>query len=239
MTERISAADFDDNEYLISVKRIIEDNPSNRKPLCLCIDTSASMIHRIQSIHDSITQFLETTSQNLVVRSSVKLQVITFDDQVRIDPVCSFENCEEHDLGFVVDQFRMQKMKATGRETKLGAAIEAALKRFETYQEILQICGRNSVCPTLILFSDGYATDDCYRAAERVNRLRKAHKIKVFCVGLGKENSLSLFAENGKTNYTLQDGQIREFFISLSRQISSFSRQTIMTGSETIEPPAL
>lgn len=240
MTERIR--DFNNNEYFDSIFDTFKNNNGVRTPLCMCIDTSSSMNGRIRNVHEAVITFLENQNKNSLSRDSIKMQVITFDSDVQFDPICSFEYCEEKvnkDVGLmdVIEQFRAHPFRAEGSDTNLGLAVEKALECIDKYTKVLADNGKMFVRPILMLFTDGYATDSihCQQMAEEIRQRRKEGRIKVVCIGLGRENDLSCFAENGKTDYTLKDEEIQEFFLHLSRQLSALSTRQIMTGSETID----
>lgn len=235
--------DFNNNEYFDSIFETFSKNTSTRIPLCMCIDTSSSMQGRIRDVHEAIVAFLENQDKNTLSRDNIKLQIITFDDEVRFDPVCSFEYCEEKynkddGLKDIIEQFRSASFRATGSETNLGLAVEKALECIDKYTKILIDNGKMCVRPILMLFTDGYSTDPdrCKQMAEEIRKRRENGLIKVVCIGLGEEeNVLNRFSENGKTDYTLNDEEIQEFFLYMSRQISVLSKQQIMTGSETLD----
>ena len=237
----IQSRDFDNNADLLAIRKITRENAGERFPLCLCIDVSRSMSDRIRRVNEAIITFLRRMNDDLLASSGVKVQVITFGHEVVRDEHCSFEACEERtDLGEVIDLFERHPLLANGSGTCLGEAVRVSLERIDKYTDYLDSQGRQYRTPHILIFSDGRATDDCTEIArtvqERMRSRQAKNRIKVFCIGLGQEkNDLEKFSLSGRTDYTLEDTEIREFFMKLSDQISHMSEQNINTGRDAME----
>lgn len=237
----IQSRDFDNNEDLLAIGKAVHANTGERIPLCLCIDISRSMSNRIRQINESILSFLNRTNNNDSACNSVKVQLITFGQEVVRSENCSFETCEESsDLGMVIDLFEQHPLLANGSATCLGKAVRVSLERIDKYTKFLEDNGRLYRTPHLLIFSDGRATDDCSEISrivqERMRSREKSRRIKVFCIGLGTEkNDLEKFSLSGRTDYTLEDTEIKEFFWKLSEQVSQISTQNINTGRDAVE----
>ena len=182
---------------------------------------------------------MKRINDNDLASTGVKIQVITFGHEVTRYESCSFETCEEGiDLDNVIRLFEQHPLLANGSATYLGEAVRVSLERIDKYTDCLDNNGRQYRTPHL--FSDGKSTDDCDKISQIVQERMKSReakkRIKVFCIGLGTDkNDLEKFSLSGRTDYTLEDTEIREFFMKLSDQISHMSEQNINTGRDAMD----
>lgn len=190
------------------------DNPENRCPVVLLLDTSASMAGLpIQELSRGISTFKEEVLKDVQASLSVEIAIITF------GPVKLIQDF------VVVDDFTPPSLQADG-VTPMGEAIEYALDLVETRKSTYKENGIQYYRPWIFLITDGAPTDEWQKAAHRVREAETSGKLSFFVVAVeGADiNTLKQIAPPQRSPVTLEGLNFREMFVWLSasmRRVSS------------------
>ncbi len=193
-------------------------NNRNRVLVCLCIDTSRSMMlnGRMDRVNNGVRKFIQDSQNNVYAAGAIDLCIVTFGGQAASihQPFTTVKKIEYHDL-------------TPDGGTPLGAAVEMALDAIHDNQQRYQSVGISCYKPWLIIMSDGVSDDDVSSAAERVQELLRARKLKVKCIDMSshKEDSdLKRFTLDGSVE-TISGLEIEDFFDMLSRSAAGLSTE--------------
>lgn len=202
------------------------ENAAPRLPVCICIDTSFSMMkdNRMHQVNDGVRTFIKQIEENDYAVDSVELCLISFGG-CHACVVNEFQN---------VKKIRYEDLYPSGN-TPLGQAAELAYNKIKERQEKYEIHGITAYKPWLILISDGCATDPYQEAARKIRYFQKRNEIKVLCIGIGdEENDLQAFREDGKV-VQIERLQLDNFFLWLSKSMTRQSMETAMVDLEMNE----
>lgn len=193
-------------------------NPTPRTPVCLCLDTSASMQGQpIEELARGAAQFIEELQSDEMAAASVELCIVTFGESVQA----------QRDFGALGGSSPQIPLVASG-PTPMGAAVAKALELLDCRKREYQNTGVDYHQPWLVLMSDGQPTDDISAASSRCAGLVKDRKLSVFAVGIGSQadaNSLARFSP-GRQPLKLAGVRFRDFFQWLSRSVQRVSAST-------------
>ena len=205
-------------EFMILREHDLIDNPSTRLPVCLCLDTSSSMMGApIEELNRGISYFFQAIEDDEVARYSVELSIVTFDSSV--NKILDFAGIERH---------TPPTLTAYG-STSMGKGIETALDLLEERKENYSSRGVDYYQPWLVLMTDGCPTDYTGNAISRVQDLAQRRKLTLFPVAVGdhaNKDTLKSFSTL-KNNMILKVSSpkyFREFFEWLSQSISVASQ---------------
>lgn len=200
------------------------NNQSIRVLICLCVDSSYSMMERMKSLNEGVQGFIREMCQDKLAVDATELCIVSFGDKITVD--CKFDNVRK-----ALDH----RVVANGAATRMGAGVEMALKCID--QRLQELEGHLYYLPWLIIISDGDATDPdvCKKVSEEVIGRQKNHKLKVKCLSMGEgSRTLQQFLVNDKVD-TLEDLKVMDFFSMLSRSVSSVSQESINHGEFSLE----
>ena len=212
---------MDEFEQMRLETKDIANNTATRLPLILCIDASYSMLinKRIKNINDGIRTLLMDLKEDVYAVDSVELCIVSFGGREAKTEV-AFNT---------VNRIQFEDIPASG-ETPLGQAVTFALDRLEERLDTYGDLGIEHYKPWLVIISDGEATDQYQKAAERTKALEEADKLKVFPICLGDhKTSLADFSIYRKI-YSLDEFKVRDFFAWLSQSMSAQSKSTQTIG---------
>ena len=203
----------------------LTENTACRLPVCICVDASYSMRreNRMEQVNEGLREFVRSISANPCACDSVEMCIISFgDDEARV--VSPFQSTKKMQFKDIVPSGK----------TPIGKAVAAALTELRKRQELYRERGISSYHPWLILLSDGEGTDDFKAAAQELVRLQRQGRVKVLCVGIGDEqNDLKYFHQDGEV-VQLDKFQLGDFFLWISKSMSSMSTQA---PEENLELP--
>ena len=203
-----------------------EDNPDQRTPCVLLLDTSYSMAGEpILELNQGLKIFKQTLMEDSLARRRVEVSVLTFGGQV--DLVQDF---------VTADQFNPPTLHASGG-TPMGEAIDRALDRVAMRKTLYAQAGVPKTLPWVFLITDGAPTDDWQRAAERVRRNSDTGEMALFAVGVqgADMHTLGQIAAPNRPPVKLAGLQFRELFAWLSQSLRQVSRST--AGVQVALPP--
>lgn len=149
------------------------DNPENRCPVILLLDTSSSMYgDPITELNQGVKILKASIMEDELAALRVEVAVITFDSEVKV--VQDF---------ITIDQFIPQKLTASGG-TRMGQAIEKALNLLEERKAIYRENDIQYYRPWIFLITDGSPTDTWQDAAQRLREAEANGKLLFFAVGV-------------------------------------------------------
>ena len=201
------------------------ENPENRCPVILLLDTSGSMSGQpIQELNRGLAAFKEDVMKDAQASLSVEVAIVTF------GPVKLTQD-------FVtIDHFTLPKLEADG-VTPMGEAIEYALDLLETRKQSYKDNGVHYYRPWVFLITDGAPTDYWQNAAQRVREEDAQRRMLFFTVGVqgADMNKLRQIAPPERPPVTLNGLDFRSLFVWLSTSMKRVSSGKI--GEAVALPP--
>lgn len=187
------------------------ENPENRCPCLLVLDTSGSMQGRpIEELNAGLLQFKEELAADAMASKRVEVGIVTFGPvNIATDFVTA-------------DSFIPPSLVASG-DTPMGAAIERALGMIDTRKRQYRENGVSYYRPWIFLITDGSPTDSWSAAAAAVRAGEAAKSFQFFAVGVHGANMEVLTAISARAPLSLKGLQFRELFSWLSNSLSAVS----------------
>ncbi|QLE39555.1 VWA domain-containing protein [Nostoc sp. C052] len=190
------------------------ENPENRCPVILLLDTSGSMSGKpIQELNQGLAAFKEDVQKDSQASLSVEVAMITFGPIVKLTQ------------DFVtIDQFTPPTLEVGG-VTPMGAAIEYALDFLENRKQTYQNNGILYYRPWVFLITDGAPTDSWNSAAQRLRQAEAQSRLSFFAVGVkdADMNILKQISPPERPPVTLNGLDFRELFVWLSASVKRVS----------------
>ena len=199
------------------------ENPENRCPVILLLDTSGSMSGQpIQELNRGLAAFKEDVMKDAQASLSVEVAIVTF------GPVRLTQD-------FVtIDHFTPPKLEADG-VTPMGAAIEYALDLLEKRKQSYKDNGVHYYRPWVFLITDGAPTDDWQGAAQRVREEEEKRRILFFTVGVEGADMITLKQIAPRPPVALNGLDFRSLFVWLSTSMKRVSSGKV--GEAVALPP--
>jgi len=216
---------------LILEDRELAINPNPRVPICIALDTSASMNgNKIDELNKGVKLFLDAILEDEVTRFSADIAIITFGQNV--NKVLDFGD---------VENIKLDQLTAGGG-TPMGGAVLQALSMLEDRKKQYKKNGVTYWQPWLIVMTDGRATDGSMQlvdkvkeAAVKTSKLVKDKKLNLFSIIIEPGTSEELETFGGKLA-PLDGVKFEEFFQWLSQSVSVVSESTPGTGFKLPDP---
>jgi uncharacterized protein YegL len=201
------------------------DNPENRCPVILLLDTSSSMAGQpIQELCRGVRVFKEEVLRDTKASLSVEVAIVAF------GPVRLVQD-------FVtVDQFTPPTLEGEGF-TPMGEAIEFALNLLEGRKEIYKANGIQYYRPWIFLITDGAPTDSWNIVADRLRDGEINGKFCFFAVGVegADMTTLARIAPADRPPVLLNGLQFQSLFVWLSTSMKRVSSGKV--GEAVALPP--
>ena len=201
------------------------ENPENRCPVILLLDTSGSMSGQpIQELNRGLAAFKEDVMKDAQASLGVEVAIVTF------GPVKLTQD-------FVtIDQFTAPKLETDG-VTPMGEAIEYALDLLEKRKQSYKDNGVLYYRPWVFLITDGAPTDAWEGAAQRVREEEAQRRMLFFTVGVqgADMNKLRQIAPPERPPVTLNGLDFRSLFVWLSTSMKRVSSGKV--GEAVALPP--
>lgn len=209
-----------EKKTIIRIEDLV-NNPTARVPVCLCLDTSASMAgEAITELNKGIKLFYDAIRKDETAYYSAEISIVTFGSKAKC--VADFSS-----LGV---QPTPPKLKASGK-TPMGEAVKLALKMLERRKKEYQERGVDYYQPWLVLMSDGGPNGDkdvLIKSIKRTAQLVKDNKLTVFPIGIGPDANMKIlgYFSPKREPLRLQGLKFSEFFSWLSKSVSKTSQST-------------
>lgn len=189
------------------------ENPENRCPVVLLLDTSSSMAGQpIQELNRGVGIFKDEVQRDTKAALSVEVAIVTFGPVRLIQDFVS------------VDHFMPPELVADGH-TPIGEALEFSLNLLEARKETYKANGIQYYRPWLFLITDGAPTDYWQNAAQRIREGETAQKYSFFAVGVEGADLKTLkdIAPPERPPLMLNGLDFRSLFIWLSTSMKRVS----------------
>ena len=207
------------DENLLRIEDLV-NNPSTRVPVCLCLDTSASMGgERIEELRSGVKLFYDAIRDDEIALYSAEVCVVTFGGTAQC--VVDFSSLER--------QTKIPSLIPCGH-TPMGEAVNIALDLLERRKQEYRDRGIEYYQPWLVLMTDGEPNGDpseLERAIQRTADAASQKKLTVFPIGIGSDanmDKLRKFSVPERRPLRLQGLKFREFFQWLSQSVSRTSQ---------------
>ncbi|MBQ9082168.1 MAG: VWA domain-containing protein [Clostridia bacterium] len=230
---------------LLIRRKDLNENPTTRCAVSLCLDTSGSMncvegeakttgrtvwidgkqwnvvsdgTTRLEELTKGVREFYKSISSDEVAEASAEICIVTFDDTARC--IEDFANIYRQNQSPV---FR------TGNNTAMGEGVNLALDLLERRKQEYVSAGVDYYQPWLVLMTDGAPNGDPNELERAITRTAEAvrnRKLTVFPIAVGASadtDTLSRFAP-GQRVLKLSGLDFPKFFQWLSASVATVSQ---------------
>lgn len=235
----------------------LENNPTPRVPVCLCLDTSGSMgrivrgetkntgrtifkdgqwwnvvdggISAIDDLNEGINNFFNAIRTDEVAVYSAEICVITFGGQ-KAQMISQFATVDQQNSAF--------QLAADG-DTYMGEAVNMALDALEKRKQAYKDKGIDYFQPWLVLMTDGTpngSAEELNVAISRVQKMVNERKLTVFPLGVGPEADMTTLAKFSpkRSPLKIKETKYKEFFEWLSQSVVTTS-QSMPGEAQTLD----
>jgi uncharacterized protein YegL len=202
------------------------DNPENRCPVVLLLDTSASMAGQpMYELNRGLATFKEDILKDSQASLSVEIAVVKFGGKVKL--VQDFTT---------VDQFNLPQLTADG-VTPMGKAIDYALDLVENRKKVYKQNGVQYYRPWVFMITDGAPTDLWEDAAIRLREAEANNRLLFFAVAVegADMDTLQEIAPADRPPVLLNGLDFRTLFLWLSGSMKRVSSSNV--GEAVVLPP--
>lgn len=233
----------------IRIQDLLE-NPDPRVPVCLCLDTSGSMLEtqngtptgkylvrdgiryeianggttRMDVMRKGLQQLYDTIYQNEDSRYAAEIAVVTFDDTARV--LSDFSRVEYNDVREKIPELR------AGNSTAMGQGINLALDLLEKRKEQYKQKGVDYFQPWLILMTDGVnqgSEQELQRARQRIQKMVREKTLSVYPFMLGDSEGMATLESLSPEQQPMRIGltQMEGMFRWLGKSVNVVSSGSI------------
>ena len=202
------------------------ENPENRCPVILLLDTSRSMSGQpIQELTQGLKTFKDEVFRDTQASLSVEVAIVQFGASVKL--VQDF---------ITIDDFIPPLLTADGM-TPMGEAIEYALDLLEKRKATYRENGIQYYRPWIFMITDGAPTDSWGNAARRLREAELDNKLLFFAVGVegADMDTLNHVVPPSRPAVHLNGLDFRSLFIWLSSSMKRVSSGKV--GEVIVLPP--
>lgn len=233
----------------IRIQDLLE-NPDAHVPVCLCLDTSGSMMTtvggmptgettvidgrryniveggrtRLETLQTGIQLFYDAIYEDENARYAAEISIVTFDDTARI--LTDFSRVEYNDVREQVP------VLTTNNLTSLGAGVNLALDCLEKRKKEYKDSGVDYYQPWLVIMTDGEdngSRAELDRARMRIRQLVSDKKLCVFPFIIGTNEGKATLASlsPAQTPMQIEITQMKGLFTWLGKSIAVVSSGSI------------
>jgi uncharacterized protein YegL len=201
------------------------ENPNQRTPCILILDTSGSMQAatnnggtRISALNDGIKLLEQSLRDDSTALVRVQLAIVTVGGP-------------QNDADLMMDwtdaiHFQAFPLKADGA-TPLGRGLRIGLQLVEQIKSDLKSSGISYTRPWMMVITDGEPTDSTDEWARAVTECRDAEssrKVEIFTIGVEGANMSKISEISSKPPLQLEGVKFKELFVWLSASLSAASK---------------
>jgi uncharacterized protein YegL len=197
------------------------ENPENRCPVVLVLDTSGSMAGEpIRQLNAGLQTFRVELSADSLAAKRVEVSIVTFGP---VNVECDFTG---------IQHFIAPTLRTTG-DTPMGAAIEKSLEILRNRKAAYKANGISYYRPWVFLITDGSPTDSIANAAKLLRAGEQQKSFMFFAVGVEGADFEKLRSISVREPLKLRGLQFHKLFQWLSASLSTVSK------SRPTDAPAL
>lgn len=221
------------------------NNPTARVPICLCLDTSDSMLAvegdcvqtgetvfrdgkmwnivtggttRLEELEKGIELFYQAIREDEVAVFSAEICIVTFNNKATC--VLDFANIDRQD--------EIPELEANG-DTYMGEGVNLALDLLEKRKKEYQDAGVDYYQPWLVLMTDGEPNGNATElenAVKRTVNMVNDKKLTVFSIGIGNEADMRVLNRFSPKRKALKLKEMRfgQFFEWLGKSVARTSQ---------------
>lgn len=199
----------------------LENNPTSRVPVCICLDTSGSMDGEpIEELNEGVRLFYDAIRDDETALYAAEISIVTFGNGHRCH--ANFSTLEH--------QPTAPQFFADGN-TPMGEAVNMALDMLEQRKNDYKNSGVDYYQPWLVLMTDGSpngSSSELERAIERTTTMVNGGKLTIFPIGIGEGANMGTLARFSpkRSPLKLQGLCFKEFFAWLSKSVAKVSQST-------------
>lgn len=187
------------------------DNPEDRCPVLLLLDTSVSMQGaKIDALNQGLQQLHSELLEDKLAAKRVEIAIVGF-GPVRV--VSDFQS---------VNHALMPTLVAEGN-TPMGSGIALGLELLKNRKSTIRSHGLNVYRPWVFMITDGESTDALDQARALIHEGEASKAFMFYAVGVGDFNMEALRSLCVREPLRLKGLMFREFFAWLSSSLSAVS----------------
>ncbi len=201
------------------------DNPTQRVPICLCLDTSGSMQGEpIKELNKGLKIFFDALKNDEIALYAADVCIITYGHETGKEVRCI------SDFSGIECKPELPTLEEGGL-TPMGEAVNLGLDLLEARKNEYKEKGIDYYQPWLVLMTDGVPYGDkdpkaVARAQKRTTDMVNNKKLVVFPIGIGENADMEELAKFSPKNAPLRLKNLNfgKFFAWLSASVSKTSQ---------------